>query len=98
METSTIYFTQPETQVLTELIDGLYAEPGFSDVSDHDLVNKTGIPAKVIRGVLSSLIKKGIIYQLTARELGIQGEDFNTIVYLESAHYNLHPEWKLELE
>ena len=91
-------FTHLETKVLESLIANLYAEPGFSDVSDQDLVFKTGIPAKSIRGVLSSLGKKGVIFQLTARELGIEGGGFNTIVYLESNHYNLHPEWSLDIE
>ena len=99
MEAHNLNITTLETQVLESLIQGLYAEPGFSDVSDTDLVNQTGIPSKSIRGVLGSLCKKGIIFQLTARELGIGGPDcdFNTIVYLESAHHNLHPEWKDEV-
>jgi len=96
MENHNLNITTLETQVLTELIQGLYAEPGFSDVSDADLVRQTGIPAKSIRGVLGSLTKKGIIFQLTARELGIDDPycDFKTIVYLDDAHHNLHPEWK----
>ena len=89
-------FTHLETKVLESLIANLYAEPGFSDVSDQDLVNNTGIPSKSIRGVLSSLGKKGVIFQESARDLGIEGADFNTIVFLNSNHYHLHPEWCLE--
>jgi len=97
MKNLTIKLTTLETVVLDELIKGLYAEPGFSDVSDADLVSQTGIPAKSIRGVLGSLTKKGLIFQLTAKELGIDDPycDFKTIVYLDEAHHNLHPEWSL---
>jgi hypothetical protein len=28
----------------------------------------------------------------------IEDADFNTIVYLDSNHYNLHPEWSLDIE
>ena len=96
MENHTLDITELETKVLTELIQGLYAEPGYSDVSDTDLVEQTGIPAKSLRGVLGSLCKKGIIFQQTARELGVyyKGCGFNTIVYLADKHHNLHPEWK----
>ena len=85
--------TELEEKVLTALINGLYAEPGFSDVSDVDLVQQTEIPAKSIRGVLGSLCKKRIIFQCTARELGIEGQGFNTLVYLQEKYHYLHPEW-----
>lgn len=83
--------TQLEETILTELIDNLYAEPGFSDVSPQDLSENTGISIKSIRGVLASLVKKDIIW---IGDNDCKGIDFCKIVYLEESHYNLHPEWK----
>jgi predicted transcriptional regulator len=84
-------FTDLETQVLDTLIEGLYAEPGFSDVDVHDIARDIStLPTKIIRGVLGSLVKKGII--TIDRNDG--GYD---IIYLNESHWYLHPEWKLTL-
>tara|TARA_R110001632_G_scaffold55161_5_gene135116 strand:- start:340 stop:642 length:303 start_codon:yes stop_codon:yes gene_type:complete len=83
--------TQLEETILTELIDNLYAEPGFSDVSPQNLSKNTGISMKSIRGVLASLVKKDIIF---LGDNDCQGMDFCMIVYLNDNYYNLHPEWK----
>jgi len=82
--------TKLEETILSVLIDHLYAEPGFSDVSPQDLSENTGISMKSIRGVLASLVKKDIIW---IGDNDCQGIDFMMIVYLEESHYNLHPEW-----
>jgi hypothetical protein len=87
-------FTELETQVLNALIDGLYAEPGFSDVDANDLSEWTGIPTKQVRGVLSSLIKKGVV---TLDETDTFGAPKYVIVYLNESHWHLHPEWKSEI-
>ena len=83
--------TEMESQVLTALIDELYAEIGFSDVSANDLSRITEIPMKSIRGVLSSLSKKGIV--------SMENSDDNTfiIVYLNEPFYYLHPTWKTQI-
>ena len=72
-------FTELEQKVLESLIDNLYAEPGFSDVDATDLSEWTGIPTKQVRGVLSSLIKKGVV---TLDETDTYGAQKYVIVYL----------------
>jgi len=98
--------TEKETATLNALIKGLYAEVGFTDVSDLDLVNETGIPAKSMRGVLSSLSKKGIIDVDTSlvesinKQKKMQNEpkvEFNSFINLAEEYYNLHPEWAAEI-
>ncbi len=79
--------TQLEETILTEFIDNLYAEEGFSDVDAKDLSKGTNIDIKIIRGVLGSLVKKDIVY-IDENESGYQ------IIYLHDEYYYLHPEWK----
>ena len=76
-----------EKQTLQAIIDGLYAEPGFSDIDVNDLVRPVGKSSKVLRGVLSSLIKKGYIY-IDDPDTGYQ------LIYLSESKYYLHYEWK----
>ena len=98
--------TEKETATLNALIKGLYAEAGFTDVTDLDLVNATGIPAKSMRGVLSSLSKKGIIDVDTSavedinwqRKIEVMPKvKFNSFINLKEEYYSLHPEWAAEI-
>ena len=84
-------FTDLETQVIESLVSQLYAEPGFSDVDAKDISRDiTTLPTKIIRGVLGSLVKKGVI--------GIDTNDSGyDIIYLNQSHWYLHPEWKKEV-
>lgn len=84
-------FTDLEKQVIESLVSQLYAEPGFSDVDVHDISRDiTTLPTKIIRGVLGSLVKKGVI--------GIDTNDSGyDIIYLNQSHWYLHPEWKKEV-
>lgn len=75
--------TEMESQCLQSLIDGLYAEPGFSDVDANDIAEWTGIPIKSVRGVLSNLVQKGLI-DIEDNDAGYM------IIYLRPEHYNLH--------
>ena len=86
-----ITFTELEQQVLDALIGGLYAEPGYSDVDAKDLSRETGIPTSAIRGVLSSLIKKGVIF---IEDTNTYGAPVHQLIYLQNAFWHLHPEWK----
>lgn len=88
MEKHNLKFTALETRAMESLIDGLYAEPGFSDVDAHDLSRQTGISTKSIRGVLASLVKKGIIFIETG------GNEEYELIYLNDGYHYLHPEWK----
>jgi hypothetical protein len=84
--------TESERVLLRSLINGLYAEPGFSDVDAIDLSHWTGIPTKSIRGSLSSLIKKGIVSVESTDTFGAEKQ--YQIVYLNQEYWYLHPRWK----
>lgn len=88
-----IKLTQLEAQVLKSLINGLYAEAGFSDVDAKDIASDIKVDIKSVRGALGSLVKKGIVFIESADSYG--AEQFE-IIYLHSDHYYLHPEWKNE--
>jgi transcription initiation factor IIE alpha subunit len=83
-------FTELEQQVLDSLIFNLYAEPGFSDVDAKDLSKETGISTSIVRGVLSSLIKKGVV-SIQATET--YGAPVYQLIYLQRAFWHLHPKW-----
>ena len=83
--------TEMESQCLQSLINGLYAEAGFSDVDAKDIANVTKIPIKSVRGVLANLVKKGIV------EIDDPGCGFQ-IIYLKPEWYHLHSEeWVEEI-
>ena len=78
-----------EKQTLQAIIDGLYAEPGFSDMDVNDLVRPVGKSSRVLRGVLSSLIKKGYIFIDDSCSSGNY-----QLIYLSESKYYLHYQWK----
>jgi hypothetical protein len=80
--------TAHEQKVLTEFIGNLYAEAGYSDIDAQDLSSWTGIGTRSIRGVISSLVKKGYIWVDEANDGGY------VIIYLLEGKYYLHPEWR----
>ena len=94
MKTSNVIVTELEKTVLESLISQLYAEPGFSDVDARDIANDTGIETRIIRGVLSSLVKKGIVQLEETSTYGAK-EQF-VIIYLNSEYWGLHPQWSAE--
>lgn len=53
--------TDLEKVVLNSLASQMYAEEGFSDVGATEISEDTSLSTKVVRGVLSSLVKKGLI-------------------------------------
>ena len=80
--------TEKEQQVMTALINLLYAEPDFSDVDAKDLEKATGISGKSISGVVSSLVKKGFVNVL---EYDAHDNIPKTaIIYLNESKYLLH--------
>ena len=84
--------TELESLTLNAFIKGLYAEPGFSDVDVNDLSSVLGIPTKVLRGVLGSLVKKGIIF--IDENSGGCGYD---IIYMSEKYwYLVNEEWASE--
>lgn len=84
-ETKAPQLTAMEKQTLDALIARLYAEPGFSDVTPSDLSKITTIPMNSLRGVLSSLVQKGIIW--------MEDDRGPMVVYLSEKYYHLHPKW-----
>jgi hypothetical protein len=91
-----IKLTQLEAQVLKSLIDNLYAEAGFSDVDARDIADNIKVNIKSVRGALGSLVKKGIVFIESTDTFN--SNDIFEIIYLNPAHYYLHPEWKNERE
>ena len=78
-----------QRQVLNSIIDGLYAEPCHSEVTAESISKNTGISTKSIRGVIASLIKRGII--------NVQIEDKQSYVHLNMEYWHLHPNWSKEI-
>lgn len=94
-EAKIINITSKEKLVLDNLIDGLYAEPGFSDIDCNDLAKSCKIPVSSIKGVVGSLFKKGLVYTQQTNTFGAPKCE---LVYLQSLAYCLHPQWKDEAE
>ena len=82
--------TELESLTLTAFIGGLYAEPGFSDVDVNDLSSELEISTKVLRGVLGSLVKKGII------SIEENGGGYDIIHMRERYWYLVNEEWASE--
>ena len=87
--------TLKEKQVLESLAQNMYAELGFSDVGFPELRMDTGLSNNILRGVVSSLIKKGLI-DIDDREgsWGVDHRDVDThIIYLTTKSQGLVPHW-----
>lgn len=82
--------TELESKTLTTFIGGLYAEPGFSDVDVSDLSSELEISTKVLRGVLGSLVKKGIV------SIENNGGGYDIIHMREKYWYLVNEEWASE--
>ena len=91
----TIKVTPKEKQVLESLAQNMYAELGFSDVGFYELRMDTGLTNNILRGVVSSLIKKELIDIDDRRdEWGIDHRDVdNHIIYLTEKTQGLVPNW-----
>lgn len=84
-----ITLTDLEKKVLFALINGLYAEPGFSDVGVIEISKKLKISVNIIKGVIGSLCKKDVT---------IVGEnEYKDCIYLDTSFWYLHPIWKTEM-
>ena len=86
---SNLDLTTAEANVLGTLIECLYAEKGFTDVSAEDLSDETGIPTKQIRGVISSLVKKRLV-------MVDEGYGSCPLINLHYDAHHLHPRWGKE--
>jgi DNA-binding MarR family transcriptional regulator len=82
MNISELNLTELESKTLQSFVDGLYAEPGYSDVDAKDIAEELGISTKIIRGALGSLVKKGIV-TLDENDSGY------VIIYLNTEYWGL---------
>lgn len=92
--------TDLEKKVLTALADCMYAEWGFSDAGATDLAEATGIPMKSIRGVIGSLVKKGLVYvddRTDMCDYKSNDPSWEPIVYLQGDAEALVPDWQDEI-
>jgi hypothetical protein len=94
----TIAVTQLEKVVLEALAKEMYAECGFSDAGLGEVVEGSGLPVNVVRGVMSSLIKKDLLYVWDrVGDWGINARDpYMHIWYLTDKTKGLVSEWVLE--
>lgn len=60
--------------VYKALLDGLYAEPGFSDVDTSDLAKATGLGMNVVKGALGHLVNEELVTTVSERINGITTE------------------------
>jgi hypothetical protein len=95
-----IKVTELEKRVLEALANEMYAECGFSDAGLGEVVKGSGLSANVVRGVQSSLIKKGLI-DVWDREgdYGVNHRDpYTHIWYLSEQTKGMVPSWVEEEE
>jgi hypothetical protein len=89
--------TDLEKQTLQAIANEMYAEYGFSDIGATDISKATGIPMNSLRGVISSLVKKGHISPLEDRsdQWGYKANDpsWESIIYLQGAAAGLVQNW-----
>lgn len=88
--------TQLEKQVLQTIADNMYAEWGFSDVGATEIAQDTKIEIKVLRGVLSSLVKKSLIEVEDRSDHGgyvANDPSWEPIIYLKNEAQGLVAEW-----
>ena len=91
----TITVTELEKKVLEALAKEMYAECGFSDAGLGEVVKGSGVSVNVVRGVQSSLIKKGLI-DIWDRvgDYGVNHRDpYTHIWYLSEQTKGLVSEW-----
>jgi DNA-binding MarR family transcriptional regulator len=81
--------TENERSFLAALVDGLYAEPGYSDVTVDEVAKRMGVTVKSAKGILGSLVKKGFVWTNRA---DTDAGKFD-IIYLSEKHYDLHDRW-----
>ena len=89
-----------EKQVLNELAELMYAEWGFSDVGATDISKATSIEMKAIRGVIASLVKKGLVEAYDrSDEYGYVKSDpsWEPILYLRGDAEALVEHWQDEI-
>ena len=85
--------TELEKKVLEALAQSMYAEYGFSDAGLDDIKAITKLNTNVIRGVASSLIKKGYIDIDDREDQGYKNNPNMHIWYLINGMDGLVEHW-----
>ena len=88
-----IQVTKLEKVVLEGLVKEMFAEVGFSDAGIDEISKNTGLSTKVIRGVASSLTKKGLIFIDTREGTEFENNHRMHIWHLESPVLGLAECW-----
>ena len=96
----TLKVTQLEKQVLEALAQGMYAELGFSDMGYPELREDIGLTNKTLRGVVGSLVKKGMVTVWDREgDWGIDSRDVDMhIIYLTEKTQGLVEPWVKEYD
>jgi ribosomal protein S25 len=81
--------TELEKKALEIIVGSQYAEPGYSDIDAIDVAQGMKMDIKIVRGVIGSLEKKGVISIY-------ENDSKYKIIYLNTNYYHLHPEWDSE--
>lgn len=78
--------TELESLVLIRLVFMLDKEPYFTDTTHNDLANSLVKPINTIKGVVTSLVKKKIVFV---------DEDYDrpSLITLEPDFFYIHPNW-----
>ena len=82
----------PLEQTVGKAIEALlYAEVGFSDVMVEDVAKKAGLSVDSAKGVIGSLVKKGVVFTDVMDNGG--GQKKLDFVYLRSQY---HKNWAMD--
>jgi DNA-binding MarR family transcriptional regulator len=84
--------TPHQNHFLSVLMNYLYGEEGYSNVEVSEISQSMGIPLPQSKGILGSLVKRGILTTFTE---DVNGE-FYEFIHLHPNYYHLHPQWKVE--
>jgi len=86
-----VKITNLERLFIDKLIESLYAEAGFTDVDVADLAKAIEKSKATTKGVLGSLVKKGLV----STEDSGTGYD---LIIINECIYHYHPAWSAEVE
>jgi len=94
--------TENQNSFLLALIASLYAEPNFTDVSVKTLSEKMGISVNKTKGILGTLVTRGIVEtetfessktKMVGKKITFVTEKTELII-LAYDYWHLHPIWK----
>lgn len=88
-----IKVTKLEKQVLESLANGMYAELGYSDMGIEEVAQDTNLSHKVLRGVVGSLEKKGLVSVDNRESEGYKNKPSMHIWYLSPQTEGLVKHW-----